>query len=78
MTKREFTADEIRDQDPTSIRSEPWRHGTRQTFVFELDGVHWRFVANVHHDDGLQLDKSVTATQVHQVAKTVMVWEPVP
>lgn len=78
MIEREFTEAEILDQDFESIESSYWRHGTDQTFVFELDGVHWSFQARVHHEDGLQLDGPVTATQVHQVDKVVKVWEPVP
>jgi hypothetical protein len=79
MTKREFTESEIKNQDYDEIESRPWRHGRTATFVFELDGDHWRFVANVHHNEGLQIDgPTVTATKVHQVERTMMRWEPVP
>lgn len=78
-TKRQFTEAEIEEQDTEEISSEPWRHGRRSVFVFELDGAHWRFTANVHHDEGIQIDGgTVTATQVHQVERVVKMWEPVP
>lgn len=60
-----------------TIKTEPWRHVTRQTFVFEHDGAHWRFTADVHHDDGMQLYDGVTATRVHQVEIVIKAWEPV-
>lgn len=77
MTTRQFTKAEIQEQDLDSIYSEPWRHGTSQTFVFEFGNAHWSFVARVHHDDGIQFEGPVIATQVHQVERTVKVWEPV-
>jgi hypothetical protein len=79
MTNRKFTESEIRDQDLESIETESWRHGTRQTFVFEHEGSHWMFTTEVSYDDGLQLYGPTEATQVHQVEETVTrkVWKPV-
>lgn len=73
-----FAESEILDQDLVSVSSQPWRHGTRQTYVFEHDGKHWMFTADVHHDDGIQIySDGVTCTQVHQVERVVKVWVPV-
>lgn len=77
MTTREFTEQELEELDTDEIASRPWRHGRTATFVFEHEGKYWRFTANVHHDEGVQLYGPVTATEVHQVERTVKVWEPV-
>lgn len=82
MARREFTEAEIYDalegDDVHEIDGGHWRHGRNVTYVFAHEGKHWQFTANVHHDEGIQLYGPVTATQVHQVEKTVKVWEPVP
>ena len=78
MTKREFSADKIKEMDYAEIDSHAWRHGRTANFVFEFGGQFWRFTANVHHDDGIQIEDTVMATLVHQIDKTVKVWEPLP
>lgn len=79
MTTREFSRGEILDMDPEEIGAQPWRHGRRATFVFtDDDGHSWRFTADVHHDEGIQLDGTVTCTEVRHVERKVMVWEPTP
>jgi hypothetical protein len=78
MSTRVFTEDEIRDQDLKSIETASWRHGTRETYVFECDGKHWMFTTEVSYDDGIQLYGPTECAQVHQVERTVTAWEPVP
>lgn len=79
-TTREFTKSEILDllDTATEINSRAWRHGRRVQYVIDHDGAHWAFWLDVHHEDGPQIYDSVTATKVHQVEKTVKVWEAAP
>ncbi len=77
VTTREFTESELEDLDPEEISSAPWRHGRMVTYVAELDGQHWQFDVQVHHEEGWQEYGPITATLVRQVDKTVKVWEPV-
>lgn len=58
MSTRSFTADEIRDQDLVLIDVRGWRHGVIDTYVFECDGLFWRFTAEHHHSEGLQRMRS--------------------
>lgn len=78
MKTRDFTEDELEELEPMRIAVEPWKHGTRETFVVELDGAHWRFTVPVHHSEGWQIADKVQATQVRQVELVVLAWEPVP
>lgn len=61
------------------IKIEPWRHGTRQTFVYwaPLEGKHWMFTVDVHHTEGVQLFGPVPLVEVNRVERTVKVWEEV-
>lgn len=78
--KREFTEAEIENviDDAIELGTMPWRHGHKQTYVFEFEGKYWRCTLNVHHDDGIQTYGPVTCTEVHQVERTVKVWEVAP
>lgn len=80
MTKREFTEEEMDDLrcDSIEIESQPWRHGRRVRLVFEYGGAHWAAWFDMHHDEGDQSTYPITATKVHQVERTVKVWEPAP
>jgi len=78
MTKKTFDEASIREMDLEEVSASEWRHGRRAVFVFEDDGAHWRFTAEVHHDEGLQLYGGVECTQVHQVDRIVKVWVPTP
>lgn len=80
MTTREFTEAEIEEllEDADEIDSQPWRHGRKVRYVFKHDESHWAAWVRVHHDEGIQEFGPVTATKVHQVERTVKVWEPVP
>ena len=79
-TTREFTQDELSEllDGASEIDSRAWRHGRLVRYLFEHDGSHWAAWIHVHHDEGVQEFGPVTATQVHMVARTVQVWEPVP
>ncbi len=57
------------------IESRPWRHGRKVRYVFEVDGEHWSAWFDMHHDEGDQSCYPITATRVHQVERTVKVWE---
>lgn len=78
--KREFTEEEISDllDDATEIDSRPWRHGRKVCLVFPHSGKHWSAWFDMHHDEGDQSIYPISATEVHQVEKTVKVWEEVP
>lgn len=80
MIKREFTEEEISDllDEADEIDSQPWRHGRKVRYVFRHDGAHWAVWIDVHHSEGISTYRPVTATKVHQVEKTVKVWESVP
>ena len=74
---REFSEDEILNELLLIVAVKRWRHGTTETMVFERLGEHWQFDAQIHHSEGMQLTEPIVATQVHQVKRSVMVWEPV-
>lgn len=80
MTTREFPEEQAFDliDDAITVETKPWRHGTRETLVFEADGSHWRVEVCVHPDEGVQLYGPLRAVQVHKVTKTVEAWEPTP
>jgi hypothetical protein len=82
--KRTFTEEEIKAGDlldeAIEIESVPWRHGrkVRLVFVSGEDGANWAAWFDSHHEDGVTIDGPVTATRVHQVERTVKVWEDMP
>ncbi|MCA1833020.1 MAG: hypothetical protein ABR520_11160 [Mycobacteriales bacterium] len=77
---REFPEGDIDEllEDSTEIDSQPWRHGRKVRLVFEADGAHWAAWFDSHHDEGIQTYGPVKAVKVHQVERTVKVWEKVP
>jgi hypothetical protein len=77
---REFSKEEIGDllDDAIEIDSQPWRHGRRVRLVFEHEGAHWAAWFHMHHEVGDQSTYPITATKVHQVERTVKVWETAP
>jgi hypothetical protein len=84
MAKRRFEAqtDETEAfieamEDAIVIDRQPWRHGYRETRVVPFEGKHYRIEVSVHHEEGDQDRAPYTATEVHQVEKTVTAWEPV-
>ena len=80
MSKIEIPESEVWDAIEAGevVDVEPWKWGTTQTIVTPFEGKHYRFSVQFHHDDGLQVYGPVKAIEVHQVEKTVRVWEPVP
>jgi hypothetical protein len=74
----EYVLDAIEDLEP--IRRDNWRHGTKDTkdaYVVEYEGKHYRVVLAVHHDEGVQMPGDyVDGVEVVAVEKTVIVWEP--
>lgn len=78
---REFTEQEVIECDlidgAIEIGSQPWRHGRKVHLVFEHDGAHWAAWFSMHHDEGDQSIYPITGTRVHQVDRTVRVWEAV-
>ena len=74
-----FNVDDVMDalDDGETIDRKPWRHGTRNTILFEHQGKHWTTVVDVHTDEGWQLNDTITATEVHKVVKSIEVWEPI-
>ena len=82
MTTREFKRVEfmelVEGTKPTDVQ--PWKWGTRKTYVFELDGKHWAGDIEVHVTEGWRGsdEDTVTCSEVRQVEKVVKVWEPVP
>lgn len=79
MIKRSFTKDEIFDLicDSSPVSTSSWKFGTYQTFVLSIDGEHWQIEVQVHYDDGIQDKFPIEAVKVHEVERTVKVWEPV-
>lgn len=74
-----WSAIEDADDEAIEIRGREWRHGRHVTYVIALDGAHWMFEVPVHTQEGWQTDgDDVEAVQVHQVEKTIKIWEPVP
>lgn len=57
---------------PVSI--DHWRHGTKDTYVFEHDGAHWRVTIDVHHSEGWQTSDGMEAVRVVPREKTVTEW----
>lgn len=77
MKTRSFTEAEIEDADLEEVSSRAWRHGRHVLYVFPLDGKHWMVEIDVHSSEGMQIFGDVEGTEVHEVEKTVKVWEPV-
>lgn len=79
--KREFElTDDVQEalEEGDVIEKLNWRHGHRDVIVFKFDGAHWQATIAVHHEEGWQVGKTISAVQVQQVEKTVKVWEAVP
>lgn len=80
-TKRKFTKQDLDNEafdEALEIDSAPWRHGRKVRLVWEADGAHWAAWFDHHHDEGDQSYYPIEAVKVHQVEKTVKVWEAVP
>lgn len=81
ITTRMFTQEDLdceAFEDAHEISSAPWRHGRKVRLVWEADGAHWAAWFHMHHDEGDQSTYPIEAVKVHEVEKTVKVWEPVP
>jgi hypothetical protein len=83
MNKRVFKGEELEDvrgaiECGELVNESSWRWGTHNTYVFEHEGKNWQTTIEVHCQDGWQIYGSIDAVEVHQVEKTVKVWEPVP
>jgi hypothetical protein len=79
LTTKTFTDEQLDEllDDAETIATEPWRHGTHQTMVFEHEGAHWRVGVRYHHEEGRErISGGYTATKVAKVPKTIEVWEP--
>lgn len=78
--ERTFTSEEIRELlaelDP--IRKDNWRHGHRDTYVFELDAMHWQTTIEVHHEDGWQTQGGVVAHRVYPRITLEKAWSSNP
>ena len=80
-TQRTFTAEDLDCEafdNAIEIDSAPWRHGRKVRLVWEADGAHWAAWFHHHHDEGDQSTYPIEAIKVHQVERTVNVWEPAP
>lgn len=77
-----FTEQELQDSESfdeaAEIASAPWRHGRKVRLVWEADGAHWAAWFFHHHDEGDQSSYPIEAIKVHQVERTVKVWETAP
>jgi hypothetical protein len=60
--------------DAECVAVKEWRHGTMKTFVFPYDGSHYRIMVPCHHDDGLQVDRTIVCERVKSVERTVVEW----
>jgi hypothetical protein len=65
-------------EDGTRVATSAWRWGTNETYVVEREpGRFYRFMVQVHAQEGLQTNGPVLAVEVREVEKVVKVWEPV-
>lgn len=76
------TSEELYDllDSLTPVEKSNWRHGHRDTYVFEKDGKHWRVTIDVHSEEGWQVLDEETCGRVypHQVMTTVWKTSPAP
>ena len=74
--KSEELYDLLDDLDP--VEKSNWRHGHRDTYVFEKDGKHWMVTVDVHHEEGWQLLDETEAMRVYPHQVTTTVWKSTP
>ena len=78
MITRKFSLEELEDLDFNEIGAAPWKHGRKATMIARVGDEHWMFVIAIHPMEGWQdVDDGVVGKKVHQVDRTVKVWEPV-
>lgn len=64
-------------EESEHIGTSAWKWGTRETYVCEREGKHFKFTVEIHSQDGLQNYGTVKLTEVRPVEKTIKVWEEV-
>jgi hypothetical protein len=60
--------------DGEVIDRREWRHGHRARILFDFDGHAWATWIDVHHSEGWQLTKSITATPMRKAEVTRTEW----
>jgi hypothetical protein len=76
---REFVWEDVEDvvDGGVPVDHRNWRHGYKSAYVVKAErGESWLFWVEVHHEDGIQVTPTVTATKVVAREKTVVEWVP--
>ena len=74
------SAEELSDllDDLEPVEKSNWRHGHRDTYVFEKDGKHWMVAINVHPEEGWELYDETTCTRVYPHPVMKVEWRTTP